>query len=119
MTTGYWGIFERISVSDMKSFLHSVDYDVAETCAWLSHKFNSSLHRTFSSPQDFDLKSVHLAILGFKNSNSSLYDLRNIIHYLVYHHYMLMYHKIDKKHELNVMRAKIAQLARVSLEEYD
>jgi len=119
MSTGYWAIFERISVSDMKNFLDSVDYDVGETCSWLSNKFNYSLHRSFSSPSDFDLKSVHLAILGFKNRSASLHDLRNIIHFLVYHHYMVLFHKIEKSYEINIMRSKIAHHAGVSLEEYN
>jgi hypothetical protein len=119
MSGGYWGIFERISVADMRIFLDSVDYDVSETCVWLSNKFNTALHRSFTNPSDFDLKSVHLAILGFKNRHTSEFDLRNIIHFLVFHHYMLLFHKIEKSYELRIMQAKIAHHAGVSLEEYE
>lgn len=119
MSSGYWPIFEKIPVADTKVLLNSVDYDVAEFANWLSNKFNSALHRSFCQPSDFDMMSVHLAILGFKNKSCKDADLRNIIHFLVYHHYMMFFHKISKKHELALMRSKIAHHAGVSLEEYE
>jgi len=118
MSGNYWVVYENTSVSEVEQFLQSCDYDVAEFCNWLAHKFNSSFHRTFVFHTDFDTVSVHLVILGFKNKNCSLNDKRNILHFLIYHHFMLINHKISREHEVNLMRYEIARDAGIDLELY-
>jgi hypothetical protein len=119
MSQSYWPIMEKVTVDVTLTFLNSEDFDVREFSNWLCVKFNTALHRTFCSPTDFDLVSLHLAILGFKQSKISNDGLRNILHFLIYHHYMIFMHKIDKGSEISVMRAKIAKISGVNLEEYD
>lgn len=118
MFGGYWVVYENTTVDEVAQFLNSVDYDVAEFCNWLANKFNRCYHRTFANHFDFDTVSVHLAILGFKNKNSSLNDKRIILHFLIYHHFMLINHTILKDPEIKLMRAKIAKNAGINIDEY-
>lgn len=108
---GYWAIMEKISVDEVSSFLHTNDFDVQVFREWLSEKFNKSMRRPFTSPSDFDVESIHNTILSFKNQNCNLNDLRNVIHYLIFHHYMVLWHKIFAHHEYIIMRAKIFNYA--------
>ena len=113
---GYWSIMEKISVDEVRSFLHANDFDVTVFREWLSEKFNKSMRRPFTTPSDFDADSIHGAILGFKNKHCRDNDLRNIIHFLVFHHYMVKWHKVFPDYEYNIMRAKIAFYAGKSLD---
>ena len=105
---GYWTIMERTTVDEVKGFLNSCDYDTQSFREFMSDKFNKCLSRSFTVPSDFDVESVHNSILSFKNPNCNLNDLRNVMHYLIFHHYMVLWHKIFAEHEYNIMRAKIA-----------
>lgn len=104
---GYWTVMEKITAPETKSFLEQNDFDVSVFREYLSEKFNRALHRPITEPNDFDLEGVQLAICGFKNKASTLYDLRNILHYLIFHHYMVIYHKLMSEPEFRIMRAKI------------
>ena len=104
---GYWTIMEAITVSDVKVFLEQNDFDVSFFKEYFCKKFNKALHRQISEPEDFDNEAIYLTIRGFKNKNSTPNDLRNILHYLIYHHYMALYHKLQTEPEYKIMRAKI------------
>lgn len=104
---GYWTIMERVRVDDVKSLLENYDFDVMVLREFMSEKFNKALHRPISSAINFDIEASRLVIQGFKNKECSVNDLGNILHYYIYHHYMVLYHKLDSNYEFVIMRAKI------------
>ena len=104
---GYWTIMEKVTVSDVKSFLEQNDFDVTVFREYFCEKFNRALHRQVARPEDFDSEAVYLTVRGFKNKHSTPNDLRNILHYLIFHHYMVIYHRLTSEHEYRIMRAKI------------
>lgn len=104
---GYWSIMEAVTAGDIKVFLEQNDFDVSVFKEYFCLKFNRALHRQISSPEDFDNEAIYLTIRGFKNKHSTPNDLRNILHYLIYHHYMVIYHKLQPEPEYKIMRAKI------------
>jgi hypothetical protein len=115
---GYWVVYDSTPVSEVKEFLNVNDFDVTCFKEYLSNKFNRHLRMQLTSFSDFDNVSVHLVILGFKNKNLNPNVLKNIIHFLIYHHYMVLYHKISSDHEINQMRQKIAGQIGVDLKTY-
>lgn len=115
---GYWVVFDNTTVDEVRDFLNFNDYDVIAFRDFISNKFNRNLKVPVTSPIDFDNVSLHLVILGFKNKSLDRNVLRNIIHYLVYHHYMILYHKISTEHETFQMRNKIANQIGVDLKTY-
>ncbi len=115
---GYWVVYDSTPVSEVKDFLSFNDYDVTCFREFLSNKFNRSLKKPITSFSDFDSVSVHLVILGFKNKSLDTNVLKNIIHFLIYHHYMILYHKILADHEIYQMRSKIANHIGVDLKTY-
>jgi hypothetical protein len=115
---GYWVVYDSISVTEVKEFLSFNDFDVTCFKEFLSNKFNRCLKKPFTSFSDFDNVSVHLVITGFKNKSLNPNALKNIIHFLIYHHYMILYHKISSEHEVAQMRNKIANQVGVDLQTY-
>jgi hypothetical protein len=113
---GYWTVMEKTSVDEVRAFLISCDFDVQAFREFLSEKFNKSLRRPFTNPDDFDAESVRGAILGFKNKYCRNNDLRDILHFLIFHHYMILWHKVFREGELKIMRAKITFYAGKSLD---
>jgi hypothetical protein len=114
---GYWEVYDSTPVSEVKDFLSFNDNDVTLFREFLSNKFNSSLRKPLTSTEDFDSVAVHLVILGFKK-NLEPKTLKNTIHFLIYHHYMILYHKISVEHELLQMRSKIANHIVIDLDSY-
>jgi hypothetical protein len=104
---GYWTVMERISVDDVKSFLDQNDFDVTAFREYFCERFNRALHRNIALPENFDSESIYLTVRGFKNKYSKSNDLRNILHYLIFHHYMVIYHRLNSEPEYRIMRAKI------------
>jgi hypothetical protein len=115
---GYWVVYDSTPVSEVKEFLSFNDFDVTCFKEFLSNKFNRCLKKPFTSFSDFDNVSVHLVITGFKNKSLNPNVLKNIIHFLIYHHYMILYHKIYSEHEVAQMRNKIANQVGVDLQTY-
>ena len=115
---GYWVVYDSTPVSEVKEFLSFNDFDVTCFKEFLSNKFNRCLKKPFTSFSDFDNVSVHLVITGFKNKSLNPNVLKNIIHFLIYHHYMILYHKISSEHEVAQMRNKIANQVGVDLQTY-
>lgn len=115
---GYWVVYDSTPVSEVKEFLSFNDFDITCFKEFLSNKFNRCLKKPFTSFSDFDNVSVHLVITGFKNKSLNPNVLKNIIHFLIYHHYMILYHKISSEHEVAQMRNKIANQVGVDLQTY-
>jgi hypothetical protein len=118
MYGGYWDVYDSITVDDLRVFLEFNDFDVSSFKEYLSDKFNKILKIPFSSPEQFDSISIALVILGFKRIKKDSGTLKSIVHFLIYHHYMLLYHKVSQDYELFQMRSKIANHLGLNLEEY-
>jgi len=118
MFGGYWEVYYTISVDELRSYLEFNDFDVTLFKEYLSNRFNKTLHKPLTSPQDFDNISVGLVIHGFKKYPKELNTLKTILHYLIYHHYMLLFHKVTPDYELLQMRSKIANNVNVNLSDY-
>lgn len=118
MFGGYWEVYDKIPVEDLISFLEFNDFDITLFKEYLSDKFNKTLRKPFTSPDDFDSISVGLVIYGYKHFRKELGTLKVILHFLIYHHYMLLYHKVAPEQELLQMRSKIAKNINLNLSDY-
>ncbi len=103
----YWMVVEKISLSDLKNFLVSNNYDYNCFVEYITSKFNLVYGKNLAVPSDFDRPST-LMILESLKKGLNYYDVSTSIRLYVFHHWMIIFHKTFKVPEVNVLRAKLS-----------
>lgn len=109
-------IVENLKVDEVRHFLRVNDFDAGSFADYISNKFNSTYHTSFTNPSDFRPIDCKLLAESFKQKIDEK-ALKQIIYLFVHHHLMIIQHKLFPEGELKVMRAKISFYSGVSLEQ--
>jgi hypothetical protein len=103
----YWMVVEKISLSELKSYLTANNNDYDKFVEYMVIKFNLVYGRDLASPSDFDRPSTTMILESLKKG-LNYYDLSTSIRLYVFHHWMVFHHKTFKVPEINVLRAKLS-----------